>query len=398
VAQAYDIVMLGAGILGLASAMHILMEGPGLNLLVVDRLKGPGQGNTARSAAAFRDLFTSPVNRHLSQASISFYEAVQQRGLELGLREIGYLWLLTAQQAPAFEAALKTMALSGLEFETLARRELARRLPELAAADLSLGVLGRRCGILNQSLLTRFYARQVAKLGGKFTYGAEVRCFILYSSGRIRGVQVGEEDLPAGTVVVATGAWMAATMALAGLTVPVTPLKRQLFAVEAKEGALGRLLHAGGFNAHGLLPFTILPGGAYLRPAAGAFILGYADEDRAPGLEDNPQPEMAFFTNRIRPQVARYFPPFREARPGYAWAGHYADHPPDRIPFVDRLGGAIVVGGDSGSGIMKADALGRVAAGLYFGRDRVELGDGRRFPVAELRLQDRSLAPEELVI
>jgi glycine/D-amino acid oxidase-like deaminating enzyme len=398
VARTYDLIIVGAGILGLAGARHILRQAPGLRLLVLDRLPGPGQGNSARSAAAFRGLFTSPVNRQLSRASISFYEALQANGIELVLKKIGYLWLLTSGQALAFEAALQAMALPAGEVATLERQELARRLPGLAPGDLARGILGHGCGILNQSLLTRFYAAEVASLGGQFRFGAEVRGFIRDGAGAIKGVEVGEESLPAATVIVATGAWMGATLAAAGLTVPVVPLKRQLFAVKAQEAALARLLRAAGFNPHGLLPFTILPGGAYLRPATGAFLLGYAEKDRLPGLEDDPQAEMAFFLKRLRPQVARYFPAFREATPSYAWAGHYADHPPDRIPFVDRLAGAILVGGASGSGIMKADALGRVAAGLYFGRDRVELADGRLFQVADLALAARSLAPEELVI
>jgi glycine/D-amino acid oxidase-like deaminating enzyme len=397
-ANGYDIVIIGAGILGLASACHLLRQDRGLNLLVLERLKGPGQGNTARSAAAYRDMFTSPVNRHLSQASLSFYEEMQDRGIDLGLRDIGYLWLLTAPQAARFAAALETMAVAGVAFEILEVPELTARLPDLTAHDLSQGVLGKRCGILNQGRLTRFYEQEVMQLGGKFTYGAEVSGFLRDGLGLIKGVRVGSQDIRAGTVIVATGAWMGETMGLAGLKAPMVPVKRQLFAVVAHGEALRRLLHPQGFNAHGLLPFTILPGGAYLRPASGAFILGYADEDRAPGLEDKPAAEAEFFRHRIRPQVARYFSPFQGVTPDYAWAGHYDCHPPDRVPFVERLDGAILVGGTSGSGIMKADALGRVAAGLYHGRDRVELGDGKYFQVAAIGLKERSLAPEGFVI
>jgi len=397
-AQDRDIIIIGAGILGLASAWHLLREEPGLNLLILERLRGPGQGNTARSAAAYRDMFTSPVNRHLSRASIAFYEELQNRGVDLGLQDIGYLWLLTARQAAGLDPALEAMANSGVALARLDPSELTQRLPDLAAGDIAKGILGRRCGILNANRLAGFYAREVARLGGRFAYETAVSGFVTAGRGEISGVRTGTQELRAGAVIVATGAWMGATLALAGLRAPVVPLKRQLFSVAAPEGALHRLLHARGFNAHELLPFTILPGGAYLRPAANSFILGYADPDRAPGLEDRPGAEAEFFTQRIRPQVARYFPGFREMAPTYAWAGHYDCHPPDHLPFVDRGGGAILVGGTSGSGIMKADALGRVVAGLYFGREQVELGDGRPFKVVALGLQNRGLAPEEFVI
>ncbi len=93
-----------------------------------------------------------------------------------------------------------------------------------------------------------------------------------------------------------------------------------------------------------------------------------------------------------------YFPAFQGLRPEHAWAGHYADHLPDSTPFVERLEGAIVVGGTSGSGIMKADSLGRIVAGFYAGQDKVELGDGQYVKVTDLGLKNRSVPPEEFVI
>jgi glycine/D-amino acid oxidase-like deaminating enzyme len=64
-----DGVVVGAGILGLASAYHILQADSSLNLLVLDRLPGPGRGTTARSAAAYWDMFATPVNRQTRPAA-----------------------------------------------------------------------------------------------------------------------------------------------------------------------------------------------------------------------------------------------------------------------------------------------------------------------------------------
>jgi len=397
-ADRYQVIVIGAGILGLASAYHILNQARGLSLLVIDRFGGPGLGNTARSAAAYRDLFSSPVNRDLSRGSIAFYERIQKQGTHLALQRIGYLWLLTAEQAHAAREVLDSPAAPDIEFDLLEPERLRQLLPQLRAGDISLGLLGRNCGILNPNLLCRFYEQRVRELGGKFLYGAAVSGFSLDHDGNITGLDTDGQIFQADTVVAAAGAWMNATLALAGLEALVLPRKRQLFAVAAKSGILHSLFHSSGFNAYGLLPFTILPGGAYLRPANGFFILGYANEDQPPGLEDHPLAEADFFEKRLRPQVERYFPAFAGVTPEYSWAGHYADHPPDSLPFVDRLRGTIVVGGDSGSGIMKADSLGRIAAGLYHGREQVELGQGRLFRVQDLALSGRSLAPERLVI
>ena len=135
------VIIIGAGILGLASAYHILKSGRTVDLLVIDRLQGAGWGNTARSAAGYRDMFSSPLNRALSQGSIAFYEQVQSQ-TDIGLRRIGYLWLKTADQIKKSRAVLDAMARSGVKFEALEPGELHRRLPELQTRSIAQGLLG----------------------------------------------------------------------------------------------------------------------------------------------------------------------------------------------------------------------------------------------------------------
>jgi glycine/D-amino acid oxidase-like deaminating enzyme len=393
-----QVIIVGAGILGLASAYHILQRQRGLDLLIVERLPGPGLGDTAKSAAAFRDMFSSPVNRALSQGSIAFYERIERESTGIGLKKIGYLWLMTARQAQERREVLAAMAQAGVSFETLETQDLAARLPELRLLDLGQGIFGRNCGILEPLKLTRFYEHEVLRLGGQVRYRSEVTGFSQDAQGQINGIRVGAEDISGGTVIVAAGAWTGRTLARAGVDVPVVPRKRQLFSVPTRPEALLRLLKTSTFSAYNQLPFTILPEGAYLRPEKASFILGFANEDQPPGLEEPAKAQRDFYQTRIRPQVVRYFPAFQGLAPTHAWAGHYDEHPPDSTPFVERLAGALVVGGTSGSGVMKADSLGRIVAGRLDGLEMVELGHGEHFRVADLGLKQRAVPPEEFVI
>jgi glycine/D-amino acid oxidase-like deaminating enzyme len=393
-----QVIIVGAGIVGLASACHILRSRKGLSLLVVEKMAGPGLGDTAKSAAAFRDMFSSPVNRDLSRGSIAFYEKIEQDAGSIGLKKIGYLWLATARQEEAWQGVLAAMAQAGVKFETMGSRDLAARLPELRALDVSLGIFGMNCGILEPLKLTKFYEQEVLRRGGRLRYRAEVTGFSRNTGGQINGVRVGEEEIPAETVIIAAGAWTGRVMARAGLEVPMVPKKRQLFSVPAKGEALAQLLHNASFSAHNLLPLTILPEGAYLRPERASFLLGYADPDQAPGLEEPARAQRDFFETRIRPQVERYFPAFQGLAPSHAWAGHYDEHPPDDTPFVEWLSGALVVAGSSGSGVMKADSLGRIVAGRLLGLEVVALGHDGDFRVADLGLKERAVPPEEFVI
>lgn len=140
-----QIIIIGAGILGLASAYHILKDQAGLDLLVVDKLAGPGRGDTAKSAAAFRDLFSSPLNRHLSQGSIAFYEEIQnlsKRPTPIGLKKIGYLWLATGEQMERWRQPLARMAQAGVRFQILEVPELTRVFQVFAPWTLASGSSG----------------------------------------------------------------------------------------------------------------------------------------------------------------------------------------------------------------------------------------------------------------
>jgi len=102
----YDIIVVGAGIMGLASAYHLKRSNPSKSVLVLDRFGAPGQGNTGRSNAMFRNTFTSSDNQVLANTSIDFYLHLQNElKLDIGLQLIGYLWLLSESQA-ASDASL----------------------------------------------------------------------------------------------------------------------------------------------------------------------------------------------------------------------------------------------------------------------------------------------------
>jgi glycine/D-amino acid oxidase-like deaminating enzyme len=74
----YEIVIVGAGPLGLATAYHLAQRRPGRSVLVVDALAGPGEGSMGASNSMVRDVFSSPDNRALAGASIRFYEHVME--------------------------------------------------------------------------------------------------------------------------------------------------------------------------------------------------------------------------------------------------------------------------------------------------------------------------------
>ena len=89
---------------------------------------------------------------------------------------------------------------------------------------------------------------------------------------------------------------------------------------------------------------------------------------------------------------------FKKAKLFSSFAGLYAKNTLDGQPVVFEENGIIVVGGTSGSGIMKADAVGRIAAALYAGQEYAALFGGEKFKVSDLGLEERKVEPERLII
>ncbi len=82
------------------------------------------------------------------------------------------------------------------------------------------------------------------------------------------------------------------------------------------------------------------------------------------------------------------------------WAGLYSYNTIDNMPYVFEENGVIAVGGDSGSGVMKGDAMGRVVEAVYREGEsaNAELFGGRDYQASRLGFKSRDLEREEWVI
>jgi glycine/D-amino acid oxidase-like deaminating enzyme len=425
----YDVVVVGAGILGLSTSYYTKKKCPKIKILVVDKLNSVGQGNTALSASAFRCLFSSRTNLALAGSSINFYKHLQENlGVDLGLRFVGYLWLLSETGYNEAIQILRRISEEGIEYKEYDGKELTQRIglnTELTGdqeaqlmklENVPRGVLITKAGIFDADKIVKFYEEQFLKLGGKIKYNVFVKSLIteareplgipgepyFWQEARIAGVNTSEGVIRAKKTVLATGAWTSQLTDDIGIECFVKPKKRQIFPVECKSSNLRELLHAKGFNKYNCLPFTFLDKPRiYIRPfpESGKFWLGIADEFPRPfRLEDKPLAEKSFYEYGTHPVISKYFPQFKDAHPTSPFAGHYSVCTIDNHPVVFEDKDLIVVCGASGSGIQKADAIGRIAAALYTDEDYAILYGGKRFKVSNLGLQSRKTEPEKLII
>jgi len=425
----YDVLIVGAGILGLSTAYHIKSRNPELNVLVVDKLGAAGQGSTAKSAAAFRCLFHSSTNFALSDSSVEFYKHVQDDlGFNLKLKWTGYLWLFDEDEYRKMFPVLKDLADKGFQYVEYDESDLARKLDMrtnfaddeeaqlMGLGNVHKGILIPKAGLIDVDSLVRFYESEFLKLGGQIEYNVEVREVLVepcqplgmpsepyfWQDAAVVGVKTTKGLVRARKTIIAAGAWISQLLDPLGIECFIKAKKRQIFSVKAKTEALKKLLFTKEFTSVGCLPFTILPRpSAYIRPAPeeDAFWAAYADEfPRAFKIEENPEPEENFYRYGVYQVLVKYFPQLTGCQPFSAFAGLYEINTLDGQPLIFEENGLIVVGGASGSGIMKADAIGRIAEAVYRGEDYTLLYGEREFKVSDLGIRNRNVEPEKLVI
>jgi glycine/D-amino acid oxidase-like deaminating enzyme len=426
----FDYIVVGAGIVGLATAYHLKRLDPDSSVLVVDKESGPGAGDTGRSAAAFRVFFTGRLNMLLAGSSVEFYRHVQEdKGYDLGMMWVGYLFLLDEEGLKRVEEGLNEAERMGLPFKRLDPRVVEERMGLRAGVsgleeaeivgtgDIVDAVLIEKAGIMDPERLVRYYYEKLQSMGVEFAFDTRVEGFIVeprrplgvegepfaWQEARVSGIRVagGREIRARRKVIAALGAWSPLLLDEIGVDSYSRPKKRQVFVVKA-DGERARVLRARGLNRYGIAPMTILPKGVYMRPepGEGTFWVGVSDNLGRPyKLEEPPHPEEDFYTLSILPVLSLYFPQFQDAYPQAAWAGHY-DISFDSQPIVYEPydSDLIVAAGTSGSGIMKADAIGRVAASLALGMEEAELYGGEAIPVKWLGIEGRLLEEEKLVI
>jgi len=427
--QDFDVAIVGAGIVGLASAYHILSRDPSQRVVIVDKAPAAGQGDTAKTVAGVRNTFTSEVNRLLSESSIDFYRHIQEDlRFDLHLEFVGYLWLLTGELVERMEPVILRMRQDGVDLRTWEQSQLSEMIQGarlkfdpsneatkiMGLTNIVKGLQGIKCGTLAAEKLVEFYEREILRMGGVFRYGEHVQSIIVepkhrlglpkeplvWQEARVKGVVTQRGSIRAEHTVLATGGWSTELLNAAGIDSHIRTKKRQVFALKSPNVRM--LLHSKGFNEQDVLPMTLIPPcSIYLKPNTRdeSFWAGVSDHvGRAFTFEEEPSAEETFYSYNIYQILSYFFPHFRDVRPSNMWAGHYDINTTDGNPYVFEEAGLIVAVGMSGSGMMKADSVGRIVAAAQAGKQTATLYGGKHFKVARLGIETRQVEAEGFVI
>src|SRR5438445_9302835 len=346
-----DVVIVGGEIIGGSIAYHLTKKGV-RDILVLERDR-LGSGSTGKNAGGIRLQFSSEINVKLSQRSLPHIERfADEIGTDPHFHQVGYLFLITEERdVAAFERSLAMWSRPGIPARRVTAAEAKALFKHARTDDVRLGTFCAKDG----------YADQSGRLNGNVARAREARVTstedaavtaISCTNGRIAGVRTKNDEIAARTVVNAAGPWAAQVAKLAGVDLPIQPLRRHIFVTEAVPGLDEDF------------PLTIeFASGLYAHRESGGVLLGMADPNEKPGFDDSVNPE--FMPAVVERALAR-FPILERTSIKTGWAGLYEDTP-DKHPIlgkVDGIEGFINAAGFSGHGIMHAPATGELMAEL----------------------------------
>ncbi|MFN8061411.1 MAG: FAD-binding oxidoreductase [Vicinamibacterales bacterium] len=361
-----DAVIVGGGCMGASTAFHLARLGVA-NVVLVERDTQLATGSTGRNAGGVRHQFSHESNIRLSLESIATMEHFEDvTGAAIDLHLDGYLFLLATPAAvESFERNVVLQRRLGVAVDVLTPDEARSIAPGLATEGVLAATFCARDGIADPNGVTMGFARAAQRLGVAVARDTEVVGIdVDPEHQRVTGVRTSRGRIDTPVVVNAAGPWAREIGRMAGLDVPVSPIRRHIFI--AQPGSPSGWV-PGSVPASRVLVIDFETS-FYFHREGGNVLFGMGERGEQPTFDTTVQWE---FLEQITPVATRRLPAIAEAPIAKAWAGLY-EMTPDAMPIIGaarRLSGYWLVTGFSGHGFQHSPAAGRILADLIVARD-----------------------------
>ena len=353
--QTADVVVIGGGIVG-SSIAYYLTDAGCRNVLVIERESAQGKGSTGKSMGGVRAQFSTPVNITMSLYSIPFYASFDERlGYPCDYRPQGYLFCATSDKHMGYLRANceKQVSMGLKDVRLITGDEIRSMFPQLRGDDVVGGSFCSTDGFVDPYSAMMGFMTCAADHGATLWKNTAVTGIVRDGRG-VSGVETTRGSVVTRKVVNCAGAWAAGVASLAGVKLPVEPLRRMLVPSEP----LDEFPHTA--------PMIIdMSNGFHFRPESRGFLLAWNDPEETPGYKTDFD---VAFIEKILTRAADRVPCFADlpVNPKRAWAGLY-EMTPDHHPIlgeVPEVPGFFLANGFSGHGVMHAPATGKILSDL----------------------------------
>ncbi len=357
--QTYDVIIIGGGIMGSATAYYLTKMDPGLRVAVIERDPAYSRASTTLSMSNVRIQFSLKENIQISQYAFEVLErfedemAVEDRKPKIYFQREGNLFLVDENTRAPAEQAYNLQKELGCRTEWWTPQQIKEHFALYQTDHLIGGTYGPDDGHFDAYAALMGYKAKARSQGAVYLT-QEVQKIIRHGN-TAAGVQLAsEESLGAGVIINCAGAWAARIAATAGVNLPVVPVKRQVFILDTA------------VKPPGPLPLTVLPSGLYFRSETGGLLLlGKSMPEDPAGFQFTWDDKR--FMEILWPELAQFVPAFDRLKLVRGWGGLYAVNTLDGNALIGpwpELRGLFLANGFSGHGLQQAPAVGRYLSEL----------------------------------
>ena len=252
----YDIVLVGGGGHGLATAYYLAKNHRITKVAVLER-GWLGGGNTGRNTTIVRSNYLYPESARLYDFALRLYERLSRElNFNIMLSQRGLIDLAHSRHdLDSMARWVNAMHMNGVDAELLSREQVAEWLPLLdMSPDARYPVLGgflqRRAGTARHDAVAWGYARAADALGVDIIQNCEVTGFLTGADGRVVGVETSRGRIRAERIGIAAAGHSSVLAKLAGFRLPVVSYALQAMVTEPLKPALDAVVLSPGTGAY----------------------------------------------------------------------------------------------------------------------------------------------------
>lgn len=370
-----DIVIIGGGVMGASAAYHLAKRGA-KNIILLEKEEFFGTGATGRCAGGVRYQFSTEINVKLSQESLPMIEHFKEEtGQDVNYIQCGYLLVATNEKdATTFKHNVELQNRLGVPTQLLSEDDVRARLPQMKFDDAIAGTFNQKDGIVDPNGIVMGYVLAAQKMGVQAVTNAEVTG-INVSGGEVRAVQTNLGEIQTRMVLNAAGPWAGLIGQMADVSLPIVPLRRQMFTTNPLP------------EVPPDFPFVIdFAKSLYFHREGEGLLIGMSNQNEKPGFDQNVDED--FELVNLEAAIDR-MPLVERASRASHWAGLY-EVTPDAHPIYGGtdVKGFTICTGFSGHGFMHGPVSGKLMSeyildGSYSTLD-VSMLDLKRFEEGRL--------------
>jgi sarcosine oxidase, subunit beta len=376
-----EVVVVGAGIMGLSIAYNLAKNHGVRDVLVVDRTYLCG-GASGRNGGGVRAQFSSEENIRLMQESIRICrDFAAELKINVWFRQGGYLFLVRSEAGRrTLEKSVAVQNECGLGTRMLTPLQAQKVVPELRLEGIVAASYNPDDGVVFPWPFVWGYAQGAEKLGVEIAPFTDVTGFRT-SGSRIDAVITSRGEVRTHKVVNAAGAWSPEVARMLGIELPNHPHRHEICSTEPLKPWLKPLV-------------ADLSNGLYFSQSMrGEIVGGVSNEDVPPGLDMG---SSHTFLRLYGSALVNTCPILGKVKVLRQWAGCY-DLTPDANPIVGEVDGVehfYQASGFMGHGFMMAPVMGRLLAQY--------VAEGTELPMFERwnlrRFKEGRLLSESMII